>query len=44
MQEQVFWFVPVQILDESAVTVSSSSCARMLWHVEVCLRACIFTV
>lgn len=44
MQEQVFWFVPVQILDESAVTVSSSSCARMLWHVEVCLQACIFTV
>lgn len=44
IQEQLFLFVPMQMLDESAVTVSSFSCARMLWHVEVCLRACICTV
>lgn len=33
-------FVPLWTLD--AVTVSSSSCAQMLWHMGVCLRACIF--
>lgn len=42
-QEDV-WFVPVYTLDGSAATFSSSSCAQMLWHVDVCLRACIFTV